>query len=137
VRAILDPNVLISAVLSRRGAPAQVLRAWLEGRFDLIASPLLLGELERALSYPKLRQHITEAQATRLVALIGREATVPPDPKGPPMARSRDPGDDYLLALVEHERAVLVSGDSHLLALADELPVLTPRQFLNALKRSS
>ena len=48
-----------------------------------------------------------------------------------------DRGDDYLVALAEHTRAVLASGDRHLLALATELPVLTPRKFLTALKRGT
>ena len=47
--------------------------------------------------------------------------------------RSADPRDDYLLALAEKERAVLVSGDRHLLVLADELPVRTPREFVGQL----
>jgi predicted nucleic acid-binding protein len=71
------------------------------------------------------------------VAWIGRQARVIPDPEEPPAVRSEDPGDEYLLALAEAARAVIVSGDRHLLALGDELPVLTPRQFLNALNRDS
>lgn len=114
-----------------------MLRAWLEGRFDLIASPLLLAELERALSYPKLRERVAEAAAKTLVEWIGREAVLLADPGQAPMVRSEDPGDDYLLALAEHGRAVLVSGDRHLLALGDELPVLTPRRFLNTLNGGS
>ena len=55
-----------------------------------------------------------------------------PDPEAP-AARSGDPGDDYLLALAQAERAVLVTGDQHLLALAGELPIHTPRAFLDAL----
>jgi predicted nucleic acid-binding protein len=46
---------------------------------------------------------------------------------------SADPGDDYLLALAEAERAVLVSGDRHLHALAGQLPILAPRAFLDQL----
>jgi predicted nucleic acid-binding protein len=55
LRAVLDLKVLISAVLSRGGAPARVLEAWISGRFELLVSPLLLAELERALACPKLR----------------------------------------------------------------------------------
>ena len=135
MRAILDPNVIISAVLSPRGAPAKVLRAWLGGEFELLASPSLLAELERALSYRKLRERISEAESERLVEWLGREATLVSDPERAPAARSADPGDDYLLALAEDARAVLVSGDQHLLALSDELPILSPRTFLNALRR--
>jgi uncharacterized protein len=130
VRAILDPNVIISALLSRSGTPAKALRAWLEGRFELIVSPLLLEELERALAYPKIAQRITAAECEELLDWLRREATTVEDPEEPPGSRSEDPGDDYLLALAESERAVLVSGDRHLLALTSELPVLTPREFL-------
>ncbi len=130
MRAILDPNVIISALLSRAGTPAKVLRAWLEGRFDLIVSPLLLEELRRALAYPKLAERISAEEAKALMDWLGREAILADDPAEPPTSRSEDPGDDYLLALAEAERAVLVSGDRHLLALTEELPVLTAREFL-------
>jgi uncharacterized protein len=130
VRAILDPNVIISALLSRDGTPARVLRAWLEGRFDLIVSPLLLEELERALAYPKLAERIKAEEAMALIDWLRREAILVDDAAEAPTSRSEDPGDDYLLALAEAERAVLVSGDRHLLALTEELPVLTAREFL-------
>jgi uncharacterized protein len=130
VRAILDPNVIISALLSRDGAPARVLRAWLEGRFDLVVSPLLLKDLERALAYPKLAERIKPEETAALIDWLRREAVLVDDPAEPPTSRSEDPGDDHLLALAEAERAVPVSGDRHLLALTEELPVLMTREFL-------
>ena len=48
MRAVLDPNVLISALLAPKGAPGQVLAKWVIGEFELVVSPLLLAELERA-----------------------------------------------------------------------------------------
>jgi predicted nucleic acid-binding protein len=48
--------------------------------------------------------------------------------------RSADPGDDYLLALAEREHAFLVSGDRHVLAFAEELPVQSARNFLERLE---
>ena len=130
MRAILDPNVIISVLLSREGTPAKVLRAWLAGRFELIVSVLLLEELERALAYPKLAERISAEESMALIDWLRREAILVEDPAKPPASRSEDPGDDYLFALAEAERAALVSGDQHLLALAAELPVLTPREFL-------
>jgi len=50
VRAVLDPNVLVSALLSRSGAPAQIVARWLRGEFELVLSELLLAELGRALA---------------------------------------------------------------------------------------
>ena len=134
MRAILDPNVIISALLSPSGTPARVLRAWLEGRFELLASPRLLSEFERALSYPKLRRRIRESEAAGLLDWIPRSAVIAEDPSRPAPVCSRDPGDDYLLALLTSERAVLVTGDEHLLELANTVPVLSPAAFLALLE---
>jgi putative PIN family toxin of toxin-antitoxin system len=132
VRAVLDPNVLIAALLSRSGAPAQIVFRWLGGGFELVVSERLLAELERALAYPKMRRRVAEEDAGAFVDLLRRGARLAPDPRAS-VRRSSDPGDDYLLALAEQERAVLVSGDQHVLALVDEHPIQTPRAFLDVL----
>ena len=133
MRAVLDPNVLIAALLSRGGPPARIVSHWLAGEFELVTSGLLLAELERALAYPKLRARIASDEAAEFVALLASAAIVAPDPLSPP-PRSADPGDDYLLSLAEAECAVLVSGDRHLLDLAADLPIRTARAFLDALE---
>jgi hypothetical protein len=133
VRAVLDPNVIISALLSPTGTPARLLEAWQSGEYELIASPLLLEELERALAYPKLRRYISEDDAAAVLKWLAESATVVVDPSPPPLARSVDPGDDYLIAVAAFAQAILVSGDRHLLDLADEIPVLPPAIFLEHL----
>lgn len=137
MRAVLDPNVIISALLSPTGSPARVLLAWQQGDFELTVSPLLLAELERALAYPKLRGRIPTDEAQRIVEWLSRAATVVPDPAGPPSVRSADPGDDYLLALSAAEDALLVSGDTHLLTLSGDLPIHSPAGFLALLEEAS
>lgn len=130
MRAVLDPNVLISALLSPQGAPAGVLRAWLQGGFELVTSPRLLDELERALAYPKIRKRIRAEDARDFLSWLRSTAEMAEDPGTPPPVHSRDPDDDYLIALAERQRAVLVSGDEHLLELADRIPVFTAAGFL-------
>jgi uncharacterized protein len=131
---VLDPNVIISALLSTDGAPAAVLRAWIQGAFELVLSPHLLEELGRALGYPKLRKRITEQEADRVIGWLAGAAILVADPSGPPSDRSPDPGDDYLIALAEAERSVLVSGDQHLLGLSDEIPIFSPAGYLRLLE---
>jgi putative PIN family toxin of toxin-antitoxin system len=130
LRAVLDANVLISALLSRTGAPAKLLLAWQDGHFELIVSPGLLAELGRALAYPKLRRLVPAADAEAFVTWLSRSAILVRDPDGPPAKRSVDPGDDYLLSLAADQHAVLVSGDGHLLALAGDFPIQTPAAYL-------
>ena len=133
MRAVLDVNVVISAVLSPRGAPAKILRTWLDGEFEFIASAKLVAELERALGYPKLQARVDAKSAQALIDLIRREAQTTPDPEGEPSVKSADPGDDYLIALGASAGAVIVSGDQHLLGLADKIPVHSPADFLTLL----
>ena len=133
MRAVVDPNVHISALLAPRGAPAAVLRAWTDGGFEVIVSPLLLAELERTLAYPKLRKRIATEDAVQVVEWLRRSATVVEDPEGPPQLRSPDPGDDYLLALAATARAAIVTGDRHLLSLDATLPIYPPAEFLRTI----
>ena len=43
-----------------------------------------------------------------LIDWLRREALVAPGPEHPPSVQSEDPGDDYLVALAEAERAALI-----------------------------
>ncbi|MGI8946094.1 MAG: putative toxin-antitoxin system toxin component, PIN family [Thermoleophilaceae bacterium] len=132
IRAVLDPNVLISAFISRRGgAPDQVVRAWRDGAFDLVVSPVLIGELRRVLARPKFALQAAEGRADAYIAAVVRDAVHLGDPRDPP-AVSSDGGDDYLFALARSAKATaIVSGDKHLTQVVDPTPpVLTPRQFL-------
>ena len=133
MRAVLDPNVLISAAISSAGAPAAVVRRWLDGEFEVVSSEMLLDELTRALAYPKLRKRLSGVDAAEYVALVRRESLIRPDPAEPPSIASSDADDNYLIALAESTRSILVSGDGHLLALADRLPIHSPASFLELL----
>ncbi len=132
MRAVLDANVLVSVLLSRRGAPAALVLAWLAGEFELVVSEQLLDELARVLAYPRVRARIAEREAGAFIALLRRSATLHTDPSQPARL-SRDTGDDYVLALAMSAAAAVVSGDEDLLVLAPGLPVFSPAEFLKQL----
>jgi uncharacterized protein len=136
VRAVLDANVLIAALLSPSGKSAQILARWLVGEFELVVSESLLAELERALGYRKLRSRIGAEDTVAFVTFLRDAAVFASDPRAP-TPRSVDPGDDYLLALAETEKAIVVSGDQHLLALAERFPIRSPRAFLQELEANA
>ena len=133
MRVVLDANVLVSAAIST-GPPRQIVAAWIDGRFELVASPTLLGELRDVLTRPKLRPWVAPALAHEFVDGLA-EGAVMLDDSDQPRPVSPDADDDYLLELGRAAAAdYLVSGDRHLLGLADPTPsVLTPRQFLDRL----
>lgn len=125
--------MLVSALLSRDGAPAGLVERWLLGEFEVVVSERLLAEVERTLASPKLSRRVARDVAEEFCGLLRDLGELCPDPETGPLIRSRDPGDDYLIALAAAAHASLVSGDGHLLDLGGTIPVLTPRAFLDSL----
>jgi len=135
IRAVIDPNVLISAFISQRGsAPDRIVRAWREGAFELIVSAHLIAELTDAPGRPKFARQAAEGRAEAYVAALAGDALTIDDPSDPPFV-SPDRDDDYLFALAAAAGAdLIVSGDRHLTQLSDTTPrVLTPRRFADDL----
>lgn len=134
MRVVLDANVLVSAAISAAGPPRQIVSAWVDGRFELVASPALLEELSDVLARPRFRRFISIATAGDFIDGLAEDAEILDDPPAQP-GLSPDPDDDYLITLARAAKAdYLVSGDRHLLDLTDPgPPVLTPRQFLDLL----
>jgi putative PIN family toxin of toxin-antitoxin system len=135
-RAVLDPGVLIAALLSRTGAPAQILLSWIGGGFELVVSPNLLNELRAALLRPKFRKYVTVGEVGAYLTLLEHRASMVVDPE-PGSRLTADPGDDYLITLARDAAAhFLVSGDAHLTGLGrSQPPIVTPRAFLSTLEK--
>ena len=133
-RAVLDTNVLVSALISPGGPSAALVLELRTGAFELVASRMLLAELGEVLGREKFRRYVTEAEAVAYVDLIRHEATILDDPAPSARPLSVDPDDEYLVDLARASAAdMLVSGDAHLLDLGDRLPVMTPAEFLATL----
>lgn len=130
-RALVDTNVLVSALIARRGVCGQLLDAGFDGRWRIVVSPLLLVELEDVLARKKFSR-IATAEAEQFVAAVRSHAEVVPDAPKPWQPVTRDPADDYLIALARSAGVdALVSGDVHLTELSGLLPpVMRPVDFL-------
>ncbi|NNN21697.1 MAG: putative toxin-antitoxin system toxin component, PIN family [Acidimicrobiales bacterium] len=104
MRVVLDVNIYISALLNRNGPLANVIRAWLLGNFEVVVSPKLLEELERALNYRKLQKRILPSEVHQLLRLVRFESIISKDAEDTTTIRSADPGDDYLIVLAQTTR---------------------------------
>jgi len=126
--------MFVSALIAPKGTPAQLLDLLLEQRFELVVSPRLLAELTGVLLRDRFRRYATAAEVRELVADLAAVATVIRDSPDP-VAITRGPNDDYLVALAVAVQAdALVSGDRDLTDLQDSpVSVLTPRTFLDRL----
>lgn len=127
---------MVSAAISERSAPREVILLWYEGAFDLVVSYELLFELQSVLVREKFRRYRPERDMLDYVLWLRENATLEREGEVQPL--SRDPEDDYLLALARNSGAdYLVSGDSDLRDLeGEDLPaVVSPRQFADIVRR--
>jgi uncharacterized protein len=117
MRVVLDTNIIVSAIITAAGKPSAIVDAWLDGKFTLLICAAHVDELRSTLQKPRVAELVKPYKAGRLVNQIKRFA----EDVGalPPVERSPDPADDFLLALSEAGNAdYLVTGDkSGLLAL--------------------
>lgn len=126
--------MLVSALISQAGPPREIVGAWVDECFELIASPALLEELRDVLARPRFRRWVSLDVAAEFIDGLAQDAVIVADPPAQP-GLTPDADDDYLIALARAAGAdYVVSGDRHLLDLEEpDPPVLTPRQFLDLL----
>jgi uncharacterized protein len=135
MRVIVDTNILLSALIDPHGLPAQLIDAWRAARFELVTSREQLLELGEVARRPALRKYIVPARVGRFINDLRELARVLT--RLPNVDRSRDPGDNFLLAMAEAGEAdYLVTGDKRdVLALNnhDRTRIVTVRQLLAVL----
>lgn len=131
MKVLLDTNVLIAA-FATRGLCEDVLRTVL-AEHDLVLGESILEELERVL-VAKLGMPMERA---RSVAQFLRDRGVVVNPSEPASMPQDDPDDGWILAAaIEGEVDALVTGDRHLLGIADNASatIVSPRGFWEKLR---
>ena len=107
MRAVVDTNVLASALIRRQGVAGQVLQNLRDGRFTIIYSVPLLVELVEVLSRPQVQRkyHILSDDITALINLIRlRGELVSPTRQ---VDACRDPEDNRVLEAAVEGNAVI------------------------------
>jgi putative PIN family toxin of toxin-antitoxin system len=127
LRAVVDNNIFVSALLSPRGAPAELLAACRAGQLVLVTSAPLLHELAPVLGRDRLaRRGITPAMVADLLALLNDTAEVVAIPGT--MQLCRDPKDDMVIeTAIAGAAEIIVSGDRDLLDMAEVTDFLAER----------
>lgn len=137
IRAVLDTNVLVSALLFF-GPPSQLVPAWQGGRLCPVVSAEILEEYVRVLAYSKFK-----LTGSEILSLIEEDVlpfvdTVRAKPISVPTLR--DPDDMKSLACAVSARVHwLVSGDDDLLSIGkvESVEIVSVTNFLRHLKQKS
>ncbi len=133
IRAVIDTNILLSALVFSSGKLSRFRQLWQDGEFEPLVSKPTVTELIRVLAYPKFKLTSTEREDLLADYLPFCETVTMPI-ELPQIPVCRDPYDEPFLHLAVIGRAdYLVTGDRDLLSLADvfECPIVTAEQFLS------
>ena len=134
MKVVLDANVFVSALISSRGAPRQIVDQWRAEAFEHLTSEAILQEVGRVLRYPKIAalHRLPEEELLEFMALLREESHMVPTTET--LAVSPDETDNrYLECAVAGDADYLVTGDKrHLLPLAEYggVRVVSPMTFL-------
>jgi putative PIN family toxin of toxin-antitoxin system len=143
IRAVLDVNVLVSAIIGPLGFSRRVVLACAARRFTAIASEGIYTKLEEKLSLPRIarRYNLSTPEDIRWVqGLLRTEAELVIVPLAERPSVTGDPEDDYVLATARLAQAdYLVTGDRDLLDLGQHegMKIVSPREFAPILEQAS
>lgn len=137
MRAVLDANVFVSALLSKQGAPQAIISRWQEDAFEMLISDEIMDEVRRVLYYPKIAQlhRLSDAEIKEFLALLRDEAHLIA-PKERLSVSPDEPDNRYIECAVAGGAEFLVTGDKkHLLPLKGFRGVtfVSPAVFLTIL----
>jgi uncharacterized protein len=137
MRVVIDTNVIVSALLSPIGAPAQLLTYLEQEAFVLLVSEPILAEYQRALNYAKLRAlhgMSREAIAEMIDDLRATAAWVEPSEHLDVVQQDRD-DNKFFECAVAGDATYIVSGDAKVQAVGAfrGIAVVSPSLFLEIL----
>lgn len=134
IRAVLDTNVVISALLFS-GPPSQLVPAWQSGRLRPVVSAPILDEYIRVLAYPKFKLSPVEIRSLIEEELLPFVDTVKIISTATPTLRDPDDAKFITCATTAAVRW-LVSGDDDLLSLhrVRSIEIVSVTAFLPYLK---
>lgn len=138
IRVVADTNVLASGLAGydKSNSPeSQILRAWREGRLELITSAAILAELERTLAKPYFAQRVSRDEVDQALELLRHRSSFVHD-RAPVHGIATTPEDDLILATAVSGKAThLVTGDRQLLNVGGfrGIEILRAREFLGRL----
>lgn len=134
MRILLDPNVLLSALIAPNGTSAQAVRA-ASIHATIVTSPHLLDRFTRRARDEKFRRWFQADEVAELARRLADLSDMIDDPDHVPAVILADPTDDYLVAIALAGNAeLLVTGDKGIRrALQDSgvMRVASPREFLD------
>ncbi len=139
LKAVLDTNLFISALLTTKGNPAKIINRWKAGFFDLVISLPILKEIQRVILYPKIKKRLNWTEVETSEFLLGlAQFGIMVSGESKVDVIKEDPTDNKYLACAQEGQAdYIVTGDQHLLKQGryKGTKIVTPKEFVDILRK--
>ena len=130
MKIVIDTNVFISGVFFT-GPPHQILKAWRDGKFEILISKEILEEYKRvgeslSIQFPQ----VTLTPILKFFAI--RAELIDAQPLSGPVCEDTD-DDKFFACAIAGKSKLIISGDKHLLKVSgyQGIKVLKPKEFFN------
>ena len=132
---VLDTNVIVSALVSSGGPPAELVRRWEAGEFEVVTSEALVDEFERVLQYSRVKKYLKSRDEAQV--LLNSLKKVTQRSSGEVVeVLTKDISDNRLLeCAVAGKAKYIVTGDDQVVELKSYkgITILNPAEFLAVL----
>jgi putative PIN family toxin of toxin-antitoxin system len=134
VKAVIDTNVFISAIIIKKSIPREIFNLFRKKKYELTISPLILAEIIKTLEKPKIKRYIKDQEPKDILAYLQEFAEfVSPEEK---VSACRDRKDNIILECALAGKVdFIITGDNDLLILKTfhNIEIITPKLFLDKL----
>ena len=130
MRVVIDTNVFISGVFFG-GPPFQILKAWRDGRIQLLLTMEILEEYDRVSE--TLAEQFPGIDLDQVFDLLAVEAETILAPSLPKPVCDDPEDDKFLACALAGKTRMIISGDKHLLKVSGYrgIAVIRPREFVD------
>lgn len=138
MRVVLDANIYVSALISDKGNPAQIVKRWLEGEFEVLVSQAIIDEILRVTDYARIQRKYAKVRENRLefVALVSEQGIWTEPPEELSVISADESDNRYIECAAAGEAKYIVTGDDHLLELGDYqgIAIISPAAYVALLE---
>ena len=138
LKIVIDTNVFVSATITEKGKPAQIVKAWREKKLEVIISPEILKEIGQVVFRHKIKKisFWTEKERYQFVEDLARICIFTPGSLELKQAVKHTQDHKFLVAAIEAKADYVVSGDRHLrdLGAYRGVKIVSVNEFLQILE---
>ena len=138
LKIVIDTNVFVSATVTEKGKPAQIVKAWREKKLEVIISPEILKEIGQVVFRHKIKKisFWTEKERYQFIEDLARICILTSGSLQLKQAVKHTQDHKFLIAAIEGKADYVVTGDRHLrdLGAYKGIKIVSANEFLQILE---